>query len=128
MAPSAKKLEAALIDATCQVFKAEPDATTVNKVRRQAEENLGMEDGFFAGAQWKLKSKSLIKEYVVSVAPHFQVGRTEQCLTGACRRNCSTAGSLHPRERRRPNLRTASNDNLQNQNRPTPNDGNEAPR
>lgn len=66
MAPSAKKLETALIDATCQVFKAEPDATSVNKVRRQAEENLELEDGFFAGGQWKQKSKSLIKEYVVS--------------------------------------------------------------
>lgn len=69
MAPSAKTLEAALVDATCEVFKAKPDATSVNKVRRQAEENLGLDEGFFAGAQWKQKSKSLIKEYVVSGTP-----------------------------------------------------------
>lgn len=66
MAPPAKKLESALIDATCQVFEAEPDATSVNKVRKQAEENLALEDGFFAAGNWKQKSKNLIKEYVVS--------------------------------------------------------------
>lgn len=63
---SDEKLEAALIQATCDVFKAEPDATTVNKVRKQTEENLDLEEGFLAGEEWKSKSKGLIKEYVVS--------------------------------------------------------------
>lgn len=68
MAPSPKKLEEALIEGTCQVFAAEPDATTVNKVRKHVEDSLGLEDGFFTGDDWKQKSKALIKEYVVSIA------------------------------------------------------------
>jgi hypothetical protein len=68
MAPSAKKLEAALIDGTCEVFKVEPDATSVNKVRKQVEEKLGLEDGFFQSEEWKSRSKSLIKHYVVGIA------------------------------------------------------------
>lgn len=66
MAPSAKKLRSALLDATCQVFKAEPDATSVNKVRKQAEENLGLEEGFFLSSDWKQQSKTMIKGFVVS--------------------------------------------------------------
>lgn len=67
MAPSSKKLKSALVDATVQVFNAEPDATTVNKVRKQAETNLSLEPGFFSGAEWKQSSKDLIKEHVVRV-------------------------------------------------------------
>lgn len=67
MAPSEKELEAALIDATCAVYEAEPDATSVNKVRKQAEDKLGLEDGFFADGDWKSKSKEIIKKYVVSL-------------------------------------------------------------
>ena len=66
MAPSTKKLRAALIDATCQIFQAEPDATTVNKVRKQAEADLSLDDGFFASAEWKQSSKQIIKDHVVS--------------------------------------------------------------
>ncbi|KHN97177.1 transcriptional regulator [Metarhizium album ARSEF 1941] len=64
MAPSTNQLEAALIDGTYHVFTAEPDATTVNKVRKHVEESLHLEEGFFAGEDWKQKSKVLIKQYV----------------------------------------------------------------
>ncbi|KAF5988345.1 transcription factor [Fusarium coicis] len=64
MAPSEDEIEQALLDATYQVFQATPDETTVNKVRKQTEENLSLDDGFFSSAEWKQKSKSLIKERV----------------------------------------------------------------
>ena len=68
MAPSATKMEDALVRGTVEVFGAEPDATTVNKVRKHVEQKLGLEDGFFSNAKWKQKSKGLIKEHVVSSA------------------------------------------------------------
>ncbi|KAF5555695.1 transcription factor [Fusarium napiforme] len=64
MAPSEDEIEQALLDATYQVYQATPDETTVNKVRKQTEENLSLNDGFFSSAEWKQKSKSLIKERV----------------------------------------------------------------
>ncbi|KAM4056564.1 transcriptional regulator [Hirsutella rhossiliensis] len=64
MAPPTEELEAALIDGTCQIYSQEPDATSVNKVRRHAEQKLELDDGFFAGDEWKNKSKALIKKYV----------------------------------------------------------------
>lgn len=65
MAPSEDEIEQALLDATYQVYQATPDETTVNKVRKQTEENLSLDDGFFSSAEWKQKSKSLIKDRVV---------------------------------------------------------------
>jgi hypothetical protein len=67
MVPSAAKLKEALIDGTCEIYKAEPDGTSVNKVRRHVEEKLGLEDGFFTSDTWKQKSKTIIKEQVVSI-------------------------------------------------------------
>lgn len=67
MAPSAKALKEALIEGTCDVFKLEPDTTSVNKVRHHVEEKLGLEEDFFSGEDWKQKSKEVIKEYVVSL-------------------------------------------------------------
>ncbi|KAG9501043.1 hypothetical protein J7337_006726 [Fusarium musae] len=64
MAPLEDEIEQALLDATYQVYQATPDETTVNKVRKQTEENLSLDDGFFSSAEWKQKSKSLIKERV----------------------------------------------------------------
>lgn len=68
MAPSEDKIERALLDATYQVYQATPDETTVNKVRKQTEENLSLDEGFLSSAEWKQKSKSLIKERVVCLA------------------------------------------------------------
>lgn len=67
MAPSAKALKEALIEGTCAVFKLEPDATSVNKVRHHVEQKLSLEEDFFSGQDWKQKSKEIIKEYVVSL-------------------------------------------------------------
>ncbi|EFY91962.1 hypothetical protein J3458_018920 [Metarhizium acridum] len=64
MALSTNQLEEALIDGTYHVFTAEPDATTVNKVRKHVEESMGLEEGFFTSEDWKQKSKALIKQYV----------------------------------------------------------------
>ncbi|KAL6893198.1 hypothetical protein HDV57DRAFT_226099 [Trichoderma longibrachiatum] len=64
MAPSAAKLKEALIEGTREVYQAEPDGTSVNKVRRLVEEKLGLEDGFFTSEAWKQKSKTIIKEQV----------------------------------------------------------------
>lgn len=66
MAPSAAKLKEELIEGTREVYRAEPDGTSVNKVRRHVEEKLGLEDGFFTSDTWKQKSKAIIKEQVVS--------------------------------------------------------------
>lgn len=67
MAPSAAKLKEALIEGTREVYQAEPDGTSVNKVRRHVEEKLGLEDGFFTSEAWKQKSKTIIKEQVVGL-------------------------------------------------------------
>ena len=67
MSPSTKVLEQALIDGTCTVFRAEPDATSVNKVRKRVAEEEGLDEEFFAQGEWKQKSKTLIKETVVSI-------------------------------------------------------------
>lgn len=96
MAPSTKKLEQALIDGTSEVFSAEPDGTSVNKVRRHVEEKLGLEEGFFTSGYWKQKSKALIKEYVVSTATDNPANTTPP-LTNAARTNCSMVGSPKPR-------------------------------
>jgi hypothetical protein len=66
MAPSNDEIRQALLDATYQVYQATPEETTVNKVRKQTEENLGIDDGFLTGDEWKKKSKDIIKERVVS--------------------------------------------------------------
>ncbi|QYS96126.1 hypothetical protein H0G86_003387 [Trichoderma simmonsii] len=64
MAPSTAQLKEALIEGTREVYSAEPDGTSVNKVRRRVEEKLGLEDGFFTSETWKQKSKTIIKEQV----------------------------------------------------------------
>lgn len=80
MAPSTNQLEEALINGTYHVFTAEPDATTVNKVRKHVEESMGLEEGFFTSDDWKQKSKALIKQYVVS-------GSSPLCPLDYARRN-----------------------------------------
>lgn len=67
MAPSTKAIKDALVQGTCDVFKLEPDTTSVNKVRSHVEGKLGLEEGFLSKADWKQQSKEAIKEYVVSL-------------------------------------------------------------
>ncbi|CAG2008185.1 unnamed protein product, partial [Fusarium graminearum] len=64
MAPSNDEIEQALLDATYEIYQSHPDDTTVNKVRKQTEENLSLEDGFLSSGDWKKKSKELIKQRV----------------------------------------------------------------
>jgi hypothetical protein len=66
MALSDKALEEALIQGTCDVFEAEPEGTSVNKVRQHVEEKLELDVGFFTEGDWKQRSKEIIKGYVVS--------------------------------------------------------------
>lgn len=81
MAPTTTELEEALIIGTHQVFTAEPDATTVNKVRKHVEESMDLEDGFFSSGDWKQKSKALIKEYVVSATSGAPLSLQHNLLT-----------------------------------------------
>lgn len=78
MAPSTKKLEEALINGTCQVYNTDPDATSVNRIRKHVEEELGLDDGFFNSDKWKKRSKDLIKEQVVRALP------MQSCIPSSC--------------------------------------------
>ncbi|KAF4449755.1 transcription factor [Fusarium austroafricanum] len=81
MAPSDDEIEKVLLDTTYQVYQASPDETSVNKVRKQAEEILGLEEGFLLSSEWKQKSKTLIKE------------RAEKLMEGWVPDNKNGAGS-----------------------------------
>lgn len=65
MALSEKELEKALVEGTREVFTEDPDATSVNKVRKHVEDKLDLDEGFFTGPDWKSKSKEIIKKHVV---------------------------------------------------------------
>lgn len=78
MAPTARQLEEALIKAATSLFEADPDNVTVNMVRNNAAESLSIEESFFTSAQWKTKSKDMIKGYVVSKP---RVSHTAHSLT-----------------------------------------------
>ena len=66
MTPSSQEIETELRKAVETVYKKDPDSLTVKKVRTQVEQDLELEDGFFTSAEWKDKSKKLIKEWAVS--------------------------------------------------------------
>lgn len=66
MAPSVEALEKYLKEATRQLYVADPNTVTVNTVRQCAEEENGLEKGFFVTQDWKSRSKTIITECVVS--------------------------------------------------------------
>ncbi|PNY28859.1 Uncharacterized protein TCAP_01214 [Tolypocladium capitatum] len=101
MAPSTKKLEQALIDGTSEVFSAEPDGTSVNKVRRHVEERLGLEEGFFAGGNWKQKSKALIKQYVDKLLDGWKPETEEPDSRNGVKRQSSEVDPPEPKRRKR---------------------------
>jgi hypothetical protein len=69
MAPSDAALEKALVDAVHHMLATGDDAgVTVNSVRKYVEEKLDLEDGFFRAAEWKTRSKELIRAANVSRA------------------------------------------------------------
>lgn len=79
MPPKQRDIEEALKYGTYEVFKADPDATSVNKVRQHVELKLSLEEGFFSDEEWKQKSKEIIKECVVCAthSPHVSLTLTE---------------------------------------------------
>lgn len=44
------------------------DQLSVKRVRDRLEEQLGLEKGFFVQPEWKDKSKTIVKDYAVSIA------------------------------------------------------------
>ena len=65
--PSAKMLEAELAGTVRDIYNgSERDELTVNLVRERVESKLGLDDGFFKRGEWKVKSKDVIKDTVVS--------------------------------------------------------------
>ncbi|KJZ77605.1 hypothetical protein HIM_02782 [Hirsutella minnesotensis 3608] len=104
MAPSTEELEAALIDASCQVYKDDPDAISVNKVRQHAENKLDLEDGFFSEGDWKHKSKALIKEYVDKLLDGWtpDAAKEQKKPKNGTKRPSPEAKSPEPKRRKRP--------------------------
>jgi hypothetical protein len=64
---SDREISSAILQSVQHLFKTDRDGTTVNKVRRMAEEKLGLEDGFLKGSDWKGRSKDIITEEVVCI-------------------------------------------------------------
>lgn len=69
MSLSMETLEGHLKEATHQLYLADPGTVTVNSVRQHAEEQNGLEKGFFVSQDWKARSKTLITKFVVSNRP-----------------------------------------------------------
>lgn len=61
-----KTLEDALVLTVHEIFDGSREELSVNNVRKQCESKHGLEEGFFGSAEWKLKSKTIIKGRVVS--------------------------------------------------------------
>ncbi|KAI0148579.1 hypothetical protein GGR57DRAFT_235520 [Xylariaceae sp. FL1272] len=53
-----------LNQATRAIFKETPDNVTVNSIRKRAEQQNGLEKGFFVTPEWKQRSKAFITELV----------------------------------------------------------------
>lgn len=69
MAPSEKQIIAEL-HASIEKIYADPasrESLTVRVVRDLVEPKLGLEKGFLTQAEWKEKSKKIIKEYAVRI-------------------------------------------------------------
>jgi len=64
---SDKEIRSTILQSVQHLFKTDRDGTSVNKVRRMAEEKLGLEDGFLKGDDWKGRSKDIITEEVVRI-------------------------------------------------------------
>lgn len=63
-----KALEDALVSAVHEIFEGDREALSVNHVRKEVETDRGLPEGFFGSAEWKSKSKTIIKGRVVSVS------------------------------------------------------------
>jgi hypothetical protein len=67
MAPSEKVIVAEIKSTIEDIYSRPEDrpSLTVKNVRTQAEQKLGLEEGFFVQDMWKERSKKLIKSYAV---------------------------------------------------------------
>jgi len=76
MAPSEKSIIAALKSEVKNTYDdlATRDLLTVRYIRDKVEEKLGLEEGFFIGAEWKGKSKDLVKRFTVSLFVRLEIG------------------------------------------------------
>ena len=74
MAPSEKQIIAEIHTVIEQIYAdpANRDNLTVRLVRDNVEPKLGLEKGFLTQAQWKEKSKKIIKEYAVCFLSLFE--------------------------------------------------------
>lgn len=76
--PSAKELAAELVSTTNKIYKGDDQAMlSVNYVREQVEEQLGLNAGFFQEGIWKDKSKQIIKDAVVRTQCSYPTIPTE---------------------------------------------------
>ena len=67
-----KALESSLVAIVKELFSGpNRDQLSVNTVRQQCEEENGLEEGFFNSAEWKTKSKVIIKGKVVCASKAF---------------------------------------------------------
>ncbi|KAJ3496838.1 hypothetical protein NLG97_g2362 [Lecanicillium saksenae] len=121
MAPSAEALKEALIEGTCDVFKLEPDTTSVNKVRHHVEEKLGLEEDFFSGEEWKQKSKEIIKEYVGKLLDGWKPDEKKKDTVASKKKQIKSddsedaaTGSSSPERKRKRTDADSSNDNEEN--------------
>lgn len=65
--PSEKVLESDLAKVTREIFRSnERDVLSVNLIRKRVQEKHNLDDDFFTGQKWKNKSKTIIKNLVVS--------------------------------------------------------------
>ncbi len=66
--PDEGTIESELRDIVRQIYKhGNLEELTVKRVRIAAEKNLGLEDSFLKGPQWKDRSKSIIESEAVGI-------------------------------------------------------------
>lgn len=89
MAPTPAKIEKALAQGVREIWASDArDSLTVNNVRRDVEEKLGLAEGFLADGDWKVKSKAIVHKEVVSACPGFAMP-SNYCLMCSC---CNPGG------------------------------------
>ncbi|KAF7544700.1 hypothetical protein G7046_g9732 [Stylonectria norvegica] len=95
-------LEEALHDGTYAVYSAEPDDTTVNKVRKHVAEKLGLDESFFSSGTWKYRSKTIIKQRVDKLLDGW-VPESKQkiTITSGVKRSSSEVDSPEPKRQKR---------------------------
>lgn len=66
MAPSETTIVKALKDGVAELYRKDPDVLTVKYVRNHVAGELGIAPSFFTTPEWKIKSKEMIVDAVVS--------------------------------------------------------------